>query len=66
MARPASLLYDLYEAAELDEPGALAALLDILLSKNLQFADRARGCALVAKFAAEGRAAAHDRRTACG
>ena len=34
------VLYDAVEAAELDEPGAMAALIELKLSANAQFQDR--------------------------
>ena len=45
---PDSLLYDMVEAAELGEPGARAALIDLKLSGNAPFRDQGGGCALVA------------------
>jgi hypothetical protein len=44
---PDGLLYDAVEAAELGEPGALAALIDLKLSNHVQFQDRTGGCRLV-------------------
>jgi hypothetical protein len=41
------LLYFATEAAELDEPGATAALIDLKLSKNGQFQDRPGACKLI-------------------
>ena len=35
------------EAAELDEPGAMAALIDLKLSQNAQFQDRPGACKLI-------------------
>lgn len=48
---PGAFLYDATEAAELGEPGALAALIALKLSSNSQFADRAGGCALADRAA---------------
>jgi len=41
------LLYYATEAAELDEPGAMAALIDLKLSQNAQFQDRPGACKLI-------------------
>ena len=48
---PGGVLYDATEAAELGEPGALLALIDLKLSKSAQFADRPGGCALAERAA---------------
>jgi TPR repeat protein len=40
---PESLLYDATEAVELGEPGAVAALINLKLSRSAQFADKAGG-----------------------
>jgi len=50
---PGGVLYDATEAAELGEPGALLALIDLKLSKSTQFADRAGGCALAERAASQ-------------
>jgi hypothetical protein len=39
-------LYRTIEAAELGEPGAMDALIALKLSRHVQFADKAGGCAL--------------------
>lgn len=44
---PDSLLYSAAEAAELDEPGAIQALIALKLSANAQFQDRPGACKLV-------------------
>jgi TPR repeat protein len=44
---PNHLLYDAAEAAELDEPGAMQALIALKLSANTQFHDRAGACKLI-------------------
>jgi TPR repeat protein len=51
ISNPNGFLYDATEAAELREPGALLALIDLKLSKSTQFADRAGGCALAERAA---------------
>lgn len=48
---PGGFLYDASEAAELGEPGALAALIALKLSANSQFADKTGGCALADRAA---------------
>ena len=44
---PKSTLYHAMEAAELDEPGAMAALIELKLSANPQFQDRPGACKLI-------------------
>ena len=44
---PKRVLYDAVEAAELDEPGAMAALVELKLSANSQFQDRPGACRLI-------------------
>ena len=44
---PEHLLYYAEEAAELDEPGAMAALIALKLSENAQFQDRPGACKLI-------------------
>jgi hypothetical protein len=41
------VLYDAVEAAELDEAGAMAALIELKLSANAQFQDRPGACKLI-------------------
>jgi hypothetical protein len=65
ISNPASFLYDATEAAELDEPGAIAALIDLKLSQSTQFADRTGGCTLAQHRAKLGDAAAAERLKAC-
>jgi TPR repeat protein len=45
--RPKDTLYSAMEAAELDEPGAMAALIELKLSDNAQFRDPAGACKLL-------------------
>ena len=47
ITHPKHLLYYATEAAELDEPGAMAALIDLKLSQNAQFQDRPGACKLI-------------------
>jgi TPR repeat protein len=63
--RTGGFLYDLIEAAELGEPGAMPALIDLKLSENAQFADKAGGCRLAEQAAVAGDAAAAQRLTKC-
>jgi TPR repeat protein len=44
---PKRVLYDAVQAAELDEPGAMAALIALKLSANDQFEDRPGACRLI-------------------
>ena len=54
VSRPKDTLYDAMVAAELDEPGALAALVALKLSDNAQFRDPAGACKLLETAAARG------------
>lgn len=49
LAYPEGVMTDAKEAAELGEPGAQAALVDLKLSSHVQFGDKAGGCELAAK-----------------
>lgn len=60
-----SLLTAMSEAVEVDEPGALAALIDLKLSASPQFGDKAGGCALVQRALATGNAAAERHAATC-
>ena len=44
---PKRTLYYAVEAAELDEPGAMTALIELKLSANAQFQDRPGACKLI-------------------
>lgn len=44
---PKRVLYDAVQAAELDESGAMAALIALKLSANDQFQDRPGACRLI-------------------
>ncbi len=48
VSNPTGFLFNLTEAAELREPGFVAALADLKLSEHPQFADKAGACALIA------------------
>jgi TPR repeat protein len=49
-----SVLYDMVEAVELEEPGALPALIELKLSNHVQFGDKAGGCVLLQRAAEQG------------
>jgi TPR repeat protein len=59
--RPVAVLFDAMEAAELDEPGAKTALIDLKLSPHPQFSDKHGGCKLLETVAASGDQAATQR-----
>ncbi len=58
-------LYTLSDAAELDEPGAMAALIALKLSPNSQFADREGGCKLAQRAIDGGDASARRWTESC-
>ena len=62
---PERVLYFAVEAAELDEPGAMAALIDLKLSQNPQFQDRPGACKLIEMAAKRGDQTAAQRSTEC-
>ena len=62
---PKRLLYFAMEAAELDEPGALAALINLKLSNNAQFRDPAGACKLIETAVARGDRAMAARLPDC-
>jgi hypothetical protein len=66
IAYPGGTLYDATEAADLGEPGAMAALIDLKLSHNAQFRDKEGGCALAAGAAKDGDPASARWRAECG
>ena len=51
---PGAILYDATEAAEIGEPGAAAALINLKLSQNAQFRDEVGGCMLAGEAAKHG------------
>ena len=63
--RPENFLYDALEAAELDEPGMLAALIDLKLSDHVQFNDQKGACKLIDENARRGRDDAISRQHYC-
>ncbi len=66
ITRPEHVLYDATEAAELGEPGAAEALIDLKLSQNAQFRDKPGGCALAERFSKTGNETAARRLKECG
>ncbi|MEA2896962.1 MAG: hypothetical protein QOJ84_2577 [Bradyrhizobium sp.] len=62
---PKRVLYDATEAAELDEPGAMAALISLKLSEHPQFQDRPGACKLIETAAKRGDQAAAQRLPEC-
>jgi hypothetical protein len=63
--RPQRVLYDVMIAAELDEPGARDALIELRLSQHPQFRDRAEGCKLLQAAVPRGDPAAAARLSEC-
>lgn len=62
---PGAILYDATEAAELGEPGAVAALINLKLSQNVQFRDEMGDCKLVAEAEKRGDDVAARRLPDC-
>jgi len=58
-------LYRAVEAAELDEPGAMAALIELKLSDNAQFRDPAGACKLLQTAVARGDQTMAQRLAGC-
>jgi TPR repeat protein len=63
--RPDDTLYHAMEAAELDEPGTMAALIELKLSDNAQFRDPAGACKLLGTALARGDQSVAPRLEAC-
>jgi hypothetical protein len=63
--RPEQVLYDAVAAAELGEPGAMAALIDLKLSLHPQFRDKPGGCKLLQAAAVSGDQVAPGRLADC-
>lgn len=63
--RPTDLLYSALEAAELDEPGALAALIELKFSDNAQFRDLPGACKLLETALGRGDRSLAQRLQAC-
>ena len=62
---PKRTLYFAVEAAELDEPGAMAALIDLKLSANAQFQDRPGACKLIETAVSRGDQGMAERLAEC-
>ncbi len=62
---PEHLLFDAAEAAELDEPGAMQALIALKLSANTQFPDRPGACKLTEPAVSRGDQAMAQRLADC-
>lgn len=62
---PKGVLYDAAQAAELDEPGAMAALIELKLSQNAQFQDRRGACKLAETAVGRGDQAMTPRLAEC-
>ena len=58
-------LYDAVEAAELDEPGAMAALIALKLAANAQFQDRPGACKLIETAVSRGDQSMTQRLADC-
>jgi len=65
IVNPKHLLYYATDAAELDEPGAMAALIDLKLSQNAQFQDRPGACKLIATAVGRGDQSMAQRLADC-
>ena len=65
ITKPKHLLYYATEAAELDEPGAMAALIDLKLSQNAQFRDRPGACKLIETAVSRGDQSMTQRLADC-
>jgi hypothetical protein len=62
---PKRTLYDAVQAAELDEPGAMAALIELKLSANAQFQDRPGACKLIDTAVSRGDQTMAQRQADC-
>jgi hypothetical protein len=62
---PKRVLYDAAEAAEFDEPGAMAALIGLKLSDNARFQDRPGACKLIEMAAKRGDQVTAQRPAEC-
>jgi TPR repeat protein len=63
--RPQGVLYDAVEAADLDEPGAMTALINLKLSQNTQFQDRPGACKLIKTAVSRGDQSMAQRLADC-
>jgi len=65
VSHPKRTLYDAVEAAELDEPGAMKALIELKLSANAQFQDRPGACKLIETAVSRGDQTMTQRLSDC-
>lgn len=65
VTHPKHVLYYALEAAELDEPGAMTALIELKLSANPQFQDRPGACKLIETAAGRGDPSMASRLSEC-
>lgn len=65
VTHPKHVLYYAAEAAELDEPGAMTALINLKLSDNAQFQDRPGACKLIETAVSRGDASMAPRLSEC-
>jgi hypothetical protein len=65
VSHPKITLYYAIEAAELDEPGAMKALIELKLSANTRFQDRPGACKLIETAASRGDQSMAQRLAAC-
>ncbi len=65
LMNPKGVLYYAMEAAELDEPGAMTALIKLKLSANGQFQDKAGACKLIETAVARGDQSMASRLSEC-
>jgi hypothetical protein len=65
VSHPKITLYKAVEAAELDEPGAMKALIDLKLSANVQFQDRPGACKLIETAVSRGDQSMTQRLADC-
>jgi hypothetical protein len=62
---PKRVVYDAVQAAELDEPGAMKALIELKLSANAQFRDRPGACKLIETAVSRGDQSMAQRLADC-
>ena len=65
VTHPKSTLYYAAEAADLDEPGAMTALIELKLSANPQFQDRPGACKLIETAVSRGDPSMAPRLSEC-
>lgn len=62
---PTGFLFDVSEAADLREPGFVAALVDLKLSEHPQFADKAGACRMIEAAEKSGEKGLSERAATC-